>query len=177
MSASSVWHATFGDISVMEPQYRHATKRLRPFARSAGVRARGCSRLLQRVVTDFAADPPFAKAMDKLVEHYGIVLGESTIRHITLHHAQAIHRVSGGAAQGLPEAVAPAQTFIVQTDGTMVPTVRSGSGPGDRRKGKSVQWQEANPKACCLPWGKQHEKAEGGLQAWGSGLQRVPARL
>ena len=127
----------------MEPQYRHASKRLRPFARSAGVRARGCSRLLQRVVTDFAADLPFAKAMDKLVEHYGIVLGESTVRQITLHHAQAIHRISGGAPQGLPEAVAPKQTFVVQTDGTMVPTVRSGSGPGDRRKGKSVQWQEA----------------------------------
>ena len=127
----------------MEPQYRHASKRLRPFARSAGVRARGCSRLLQRVVTDFAADLPFAKAMDKLVEHYGIVLGESTIRQITLRHAQAIHRISGGAPQGLPEAVAPKQTFVVQTDGTMVPTVRSGSRPGDRRKGKSVQWQEA----------------------------------
>ena len=61
----------------MEPQYRCASKRLRPFARSAGVRARGCSRLLQRVVTDFAADLPFAKAIDKLVEHYGILIGES----------------------------------------------------------------------------------------------------
>lgn len=28
-------------------------------------------------------------------------------------------------------------------DGTMVPTVRSDAAQGDRRKGKSVQWQEA----------------------------------
>ncbi len=127
-----------------EPQYRSGSKRVRPFARSAQVKARGCSRLLQRVVTDFAADLPFAKAMDKLVEHYGIVVPESTIRGITLHHAQAMHQRSGGFPQGLPAkaALAP-QTFIVQTDGTMVPTVRSAPGAADRRKGKSVQWQEA----------------------------------
>ena len=119
---------------MIEPQYRSASKRLRPFARSAGVKARGCSRLLQRVLTDLAADLPFAKAMDKLVEHYGIVIGESTIRKVTLSHAQAIHRGSGGFAQGLPEKVAAAQTFIVQTDGTMVPTVRSASvGDSDAR--------------------------------------------
>jgi hypothetical protein len=127
----------------MEPQYRQDTRRLRPFARSAGVKARGCSRLLQRVVTDFAADVPFAKAMDKLVEHYGIVIGESTIREVALGHAAAIHRVSQGFAQGLPEKVSAQQTFVAELDGTMVPTVRSASDVPDRRKGKSVQWQEA----------------------------------
>lgn len=127
----------------MEPQYRLGSKRVRPFARSAGVKARGCSRLLQRVVTDFAADVPFAQAMDKLVEHYGIVIGESTIRQVTLRHAAAIHRHSRGFPQGLPHKAAAAQTFVAQIDGTMVPTVRSASDAPDRRKGKSVQWQEA----------------------------------
>ena len=126
-----------------EPQYRQGTKRLRPFVRSAGVKARGCSRLLQRAVTDFAADLPFSKAMDKLVEHYGIVVGESTIRQVALHHAQAIHRHSGGSPQGLPEKVAAQQTFVAQIDGTMVPTVRNATDGADRRKGKTVQWQEA----------------------------------
>src|SRR5450830_1165729 len=73
------WHTTFGDIRVEEPQYRRATKRLRPFAQSAKVSNRGCSRPLQRVVTDFGADIAFAQVMDKLVEHYGVMLGESTI--------------------------------------------------------------------------------------------------
>jgi hypothetical protein len=34
-------------------------------------------------MTDFGADLPYAKAMDKLVEHYGVVLAESTIRRVT----------------------------------------------------------------------------------------------
>jgi hypothetical protein len=57
---------------------------------SAKVSNRGCSRALQRVITDFGADLPFAQVMDKLVEHYGIVLGESTIRQITEGHAQKV---------------------------------------------------------------------------------------
>ena len=61
----------------MEPQYRYGSKRVRPFARSARVRARGCSRLLQRALSDLGADLPYARVMDKLVEHYGIVVAES----------------------------------------------------------------------------------------------------
>ncbi len=127
-----------------EPQYRSQTRRLRPFATSAGVKARSCSRLLQRAVTDLGADLPYAKVMDKLVEHYGLVLGESTIRKVTLAHAGEIHRRSGGFAQGLPEPVgAKAVTFIAEIDGTMVPTVCSDATSADRRKAKTVQWQEA----------------------------------
>ena len=74
------WHTTLGQISVAEPQYRKGSKRIRAFAQSAKVSHRGCSRPLQRAVTDFGADVPFAQAMDKLVEHYGVVLAESTIR-------------------------------------------------------------------------------------------------
>jgi hypothetical protein len=129
---------------VSEPQYRHNNQRLRPFAASSGVRARSCSRLLQRVVTDLGADLPYAQVMDKLVEHYGLVLGESTIRKVTLAHAQQIHGRSGGFAQGLPEPVASqGLTFIAEIDGTMVPTVRSDAASNDRRKAKTVQWQEA----------------------------------
>ena len=128
---------------MQEPQYRSANKKIRPFAQSAGVSARGCSRRLQRALTDLGADLPYAQAMDKMVEHYGVVIAESTIRRITLGHAQTIHQRSRGLPQGLPKAVAPAQTFIAQMDGTMVPTVRRDATPGDRRKGKSVQWQEA----------------------------------
>ena len=81
--------------------------------------------------------------MDKLVEHYGIVIAESTIRRVTLRHAKEIQRRSRGLPQGLPKPVAPQQTFITEMDGTMVPTVRSDPSQRDQRKGKSVQWQEA----------------------------------
>ena len=126
-----------------EPQYRSGSRRIRPFAQSAGVKARGCSRRLQRALTDLGADLPYAQVMDKMVEHYGIMIAESTIQRITLHHAKEIQRRSKGQPQGLPKAVAAQQTFIIEMDGTMVPTVRNDSAQGDRRKGKSVQWQEA----------------------------------
>lgn len=126
----------------MEPQYRCGSKRVRPFAGSAGVSARGCSRLLQRALTDLGADLPYARAMDKMVEHYGIVVAESTIRRVTLGHAQKIHRQSQGFPQGLPQKVIGGKTFIAEVDGSMVPTVRSAEEAVDRRKGKSVQWQE-----------------------------------
>ena len=116
---------------------------MRPFAQSADVRARGCSRRLQRALTDLGADLPYAQAMDKMVEHYGIVIGESTIREITLRHAEKIHQRSRGTPQGLPEKVPAGQSFIAEIDGTMVPTVQSDASQPDRRKGKSVQWQEA----------------------------------
>src|SRR5271155_336120 len=84
------WHTKFGEIEVLEPQYRCETKRIRPFLRSAKVVPRGCSRPLQRVITDFAADQPFALARLKLLEHYGFEIGESTIRRVTLGHAKAL---------------------------------------------------------------------------------------
>ena len=135
------WHTTFGDITVEEPQYRRASQRLRPFAQSAKVSNRGCSRPLQRVVTDFGADVAFAQVMDKLVEHYGVVLGESTIRRITEAHAQTIFETT------LPDASWPTQpgcaTVIVQMDGGMVPTVEPDAMQKDKRKGKKLQWKEA----------------------------------
>jgi len=128
---------------VQEPQYRTGKKKIRPFSQSAQVTCRGCSRLLERVLTDFSADLPYARAMDKVVEHYGIVIAESTLRRVTMRHAGQIHKYSQGAPQGLPNALTGKQAVIVQTDGTMVPTVQSSTTAGDKRKGKSVQWQEA----------------------------------
>lgn len=152
----------------MEPQYRCGSRRIRPFAHAAGVSARGCSRLLQRAVTDFGADVAYAQAMDKLVEHYGVVLAESTIRRITLAHAQRMHERSAGCPQGLPDKLGAGQTLIAEVDGSMIPTVcsvpahRQGDAQGvadavvdtvaaqghprrapeDRRRHKSTQWQE-----------------------------------
>lgn len=81
--------------------------------------------------------------MDKLVEHYGIVIGQSTIRHTTLTHARRIVEQSRGMPQGLPNKIAPQQTIIAQTDGSMVPTVQSKADASDKRRNKSVQWSEA----------------------------------
>jgi len=136
------WHTTFGDISVEEPQYREGTKRIRPFAESAQVSNRGCSRPLQRVVTDFGADQSFAQAADKLVEHYGVVLGESTIARITEGHAQTIFETAP-PAQEWPTQPGTSTVIIVETDGGMVPIVETDETQADKRKGKKLRWQEA----------------------------------
>jgi hypothetical protein len=141
MQKKLCWHTTFGDIEVEEPQYRRASTRLRPFARSAKVSHRGCSRPLQRVVTDFGADVAFAQVMDKLVEHYGVVLGESTIRRITEAHAQAIFETTR-LDEAWP-ATPGGATLIAQMDGGMVPTVEPDVTQKDQRKGKKLQWREA----------------------------------
>lgn len=127
----------------MEPQYRSGKQRIRPFASSANASARGCSRPLQRVISDFGADLPWARVMDKMVEHYGLVIPESTIARVTLRHAKKMHGQSQGAPLGLPDKAPPHSAIIVQTDGSMIPTVRSKTDAQDKRKGKSVQWQEA----------------------------------
>lgn len=127
----------------MEPQYRKATKRLRPFAQSAQVSHRGCSRPLQRAVTDFGADLPFAQVMDKLVEHYGIVLGESTIRHITQGHAKKIFESARHAGPSWPDESGTAAVVVVEMDGGMVPIVEPDTTREDKRKGKTLLWKEA----------------------------------
>lgn len=128
---------------MLEPQYRKASKRIRAFAQSAGVSHRGCSRPLQRAVTDFGADLPFAQAMDKLVEHYGIVLGESTLRHITEGHAQAMFEATGHTPPRWPSHGGTQAVVIVQMDGGMVPIVEPNTTGQDKRKGKKLQWKEA----------------------------------
>lgn len=127
----------------MEPQYRRATKRVRPFAQSAQVNHRGCSRPLQRAVTDFGADLAFAQVMDKLVEHYGIVLGESTIRHITQGHAQEIFEAAQRLSPSWPSQSGSNAVVIVEMDCGMVPIVEPDTTSADKRKGKKLQWKEA----------------------------------
>jgi hypothetical protein len=103
---------------------------------------RACSRPLQRVVTDFGADQPFAQAMDKIVEHYGVVVSESTIARITEGHARAIFETAP-PAQGWPTQAGTSTTIIVQTDGGMVPIMEPDANSADKRKGKNLHWEEA----------------------------------
>ena len=96
---------------------------------------------LQRAVTDFAADVSFAQTMDKLVEHYGVLLGESTIRRITQGHARRMFEAFTPQASWPEEA--GCEVVIAEMDGGMVPIVASDEAQPDRRKGKHLHWKEA----------------------------------
>jgi hypothetical protein len=80
--------------------------------------------------------------MDKLVEHYGIVLGESTIRRITEGHAQNIFERTQ-ALPSWPTQPGGARVVIVEMDGGMVPMVEPDATQSDQRKGKKLHWKEA----------------------------------
>jgi hypothetical protein len=53
-----------------------------------GIRSRHYSRHLQRVITDFGADVPFAQVGDKLKEHDGMSVPTSSARLIDYKHAE-----------------------------------------------------------------------------------------
>jgi uncharacterized protein UPF0236 len=120
---------------------------LRPFSLGAGIQNRGYSQRLQRVMVDFGAEHSFAKAAERIQEHYGIEVPVEAIRQHTLHHGRRIGQIP-------VESACAAQTLIVQMDGTMIPVVQSGSGP-DGRKDKQLFWREAR---LCLA--RSHDKAQ-----------------
>ena len=81
---------TFGEITVDEQTYRskEGGKLCRPFQRSAGISCRAYSTRLQRVITDFGADLPFARVSEKVQEHYGITIASGSAATITEQHAR-----------------------------------------------------------------------------------------
>jgi len=162
----------------LEPQYRLKNERVRPFVLSAKVSALGCSRPLQRAIVDFAADQPFAHARNKLIEHYGVEIGESTIQRITFGHAEVMFEA---AEKGLdfPQEPGSSKPIVVETDGGMVPIMEPSPEAKDKRKGKKLSWREAKLSLA-------HEKGsvtpvyagtiEGGVEAAGRQLLNCAVR-
>ena len=137
------WNSTFGEISVIEPIFNLPKKQeFRPFMLSSGVTTRCCSLPLQRVITDFGADDGFAKSTQKIKEHYAITIGESTIRKVTLLHAEAMDKQQKSDNLSIQTAGCPVQ--IAEIDGCMIPIMTPDSDPDakDKRKKKTLHWQE-----------------------------------
>lgn len=113
---------------------------LRPLPGRLGVRARGKSRRLQRVLADFGCEHSFARAVQSLREHYGFELGASAVRQATLAHAQrAKEQLEKEYAE--PYRVLPAEGpahVIAEVDGTMICTVA----PGSRKAKRPREWKE-----------------------------------
>src|SRR3569833_1962661 len=108
---------------------------LRPFCQSAGVRHRGYSKRLQRVIVDFGAEHSFGKAAQRVAEHYGIEVSTEALRQYTLRHGRSIEQLPA-------QSLAGAKTLVVQMDRSMIPIVERGNG-ADARKSKQLLWREA----------------------------------
>lgn len=134
------WYTTFGRIEAVEPLWRIGTDIERPFSALAGVRCRGSSLPLQRVMADFGADAAFGRVPDKLKEHYGIEMPVSTIRRTTEQHAQRIYEQE--AVREIGPGTAAGVIFVGELDGSMVPVMEPAPEAEDKRKGKVLSWKE-----------------------------------
>lgn len=129
-------------IEIQEPGWRQGTRHLRPFRSGAQVRARGCSRRLERALTDFGADEAFAPAAAKVREHYGVEVGASRARRVCLHHAG---RMAAAPVQPCTTLRAQGPEWIVtQADGCMLPIVQTTAAPpdADKRHHRETLWRE-----------------------------------
>lgn len=92
-------------------------------------------------MTDFGADHGFGRVPKKLQEHYGIPIAVSTVRKITERHGAQMRAQQD--RQSVPVTTPGCPQQIGELDGSMVPVVTSGVEAGDKRKHKTLQWQEA----------------------------------
>ena len=101
---------------------------------------RGKSRRLQRALTDFGCEHSFAKATQRLHEHYGFVLGASAIRTATLFHAQrAKEQLESQYEKSFRILPAVKEKHVIaEVDGTMICTVESGA----RKSKRPREWKE-----------------------------------
>jgi len=105
---------------------------------------------LQKAMTDFGADESFAKATNKLKEHYGITVAVSSERNITMSHARIMEKslkkeIAGKNKPSSKHALSQRKgsTFIIsQTDGSMAPIVVTKKSGVDKRKHKEVMYRE-----------------------------------
>lgn len=132
-----------------EQLWRSGTHTQRPFSAAAQVQPRGCSRRLQRALTDFGADHAFAKAAAKMQEHYGISVPVERARTVTLHHAHVLAAQVPQPVRTLP--AHGAERIVAEADGTMMPIVDTSAAPpgADRRKFRNVHYQEGRLAAAC----------------------------
>jgi len=96
---------------------------------------------VERIVTDFAADFPFGRVPDKLIEHHGVYVPATSVRRICLRQADRI-----AAMKSLAGAAGDRKSIIAQMDGSMIPIVLIDFSQRDKRRNKTIFWKEA--KVC-----------------------------
>lgn len=113
---------------------------IRPLPQRLGVKPRGRSRRLDRVLTDFGCEHSFARAAQSVQEHYGIKVSAGVVRAATLEHAQRAHQQMQEeykqSFRVLP--ATGAAHVIAQADGTLIRTVE----PGARKGKRPREWRE-----------------------------------
>lgn len=155
-----------------------ANERLRPFSLSAQVKCRSYSYHLQRAIVDFGSDVSFQDAQKKVLEHYKIELPLNSIQNIVENHAKNVFEF---LEQEVFEE-GTAQQIVSEMDGSMIPVVDTAvpkEGKPDKRKCRSLRWQEAR---LCFARGAQQltpvfYATMGGVERAGDLLYRAALRV
>ena len=131
----------FGEVKVSERVWETEQKSyLRLVPQAIGVRARGRSKRLERVLTDFGVEHSFQNAAERVLEHYGFEINVSAVRNATLQNAhraeQMLEKEYAQPFRVLP--VVGAEQVIAEADGSMICIVA----PGPRKGKKPRQWKE-----------------------------------
>jgi hypothetical protein len=95
---------------------------------------------LERVLTDFGADRSFAKAVEKVSEHYGLQVSISAVRGATQKHGWQMQTDSEVDVRMPEQGVAGLMAGI---DGAFVPIVEMRPGEGDKRKSRACKYTDA----------------------------------
>ena len=96
------WQTPFGWVEVQQAQWRLGRRGglLRPLCERAGITPRGRSRRRQRARVDFGAEESFARAAQRVQEHYGLDVAASSVRRQTLAHGAQISALLRRSAGG-----------------------------------------------------------------------------
>lgn len=91
-------------------------------------------------MTDFGADTSFAKAAEKVREHYGFEVSVSAVRTATEKHGFEMELDSEVEVRMPAQGV---RQLLSEIDGAFVPIVEVVEGAGDKRKTRSYKYLEA----------------------------------
>lgn len=136
------WQTSLGVVCVEEQCFLRRGQRYRPFLQQNHLKNHKYSRRLSRIVVDFCSESPFAQAVARVNEHYGIQVAASSARTITneaARKAKSILRDPFTEGSGMTH---QSSWLVAEIDGGMVPVMEPCKDEIDRRKGKKLQWRE-----------------------------------
>jgi hypothetical protein len=140
----------FGAVSVGERVWQtKEQKYLRWLPERIGVSARGRSKRLERVLTDFGSEHSFRHAAARVLEHYGFEISASAVRDATLHSAHRAEQILQQEYEQPFRVLPPtgAQQVIAEADGSMLCTVAAGPRKGKRPRDWKEDTVDSSPSA------------------------------
>lgn len=136
-----MWWCVFGAVKVADRVWQtEREKYLRLLPPAIGVKPRGRSKRLDRVLTDFGIEHSFQHAAARVLEHYGFDINTSAVRNATLQSAHRAEQILQKEYEQ-PFRALPAvgtEHVVAEADGSMICTVA----PGPRTGKKPREWKE-----------------------------------